>query len=429
LRDKANQSGLGGYCEGLYWHLDLDELLRSFPIPVLEFVAIAVNLIIFSSLLGGMYVTVGSDSLTSVGVLKNFSASTPLMQRVHEMILHLPELKNVSSSGEFLHVFGPSNPAADFASRSKFKQLHELCAAIGIVPVEMKIPERAHEFIAELCQYAKNPGLPLHRESVLTDPQDVMTNNSVRLGKAWAADIAENAVDKAPLHRNTRPAAVLQTSARVIRQRLEASEVSGAILHTFAQKSQSDILSSNPQVQGKLSSTAPVEAQSSSLNYASRGQFRIKGKDIQADLTRRSSSSTTVTLLATVHERASPVKPTRPAVYIRGMGNSTDRRPRVQAAITQRSSRLADALLADTSALALRPDDPARLHGLCSELLHAAAHNGAAGTLQINERSWKHWEEYCASFNTPPVREQPSEQLAIDRETVLQAGFLPSLQR
>jgi hypothetical protein len=59
--------------------------------------------------------------------------------------------------------------------------------------------------------------------------------------------------------------------------------------------------------------------------------------------------------------------------------------------------------------------------------LHAAAHNGAAGTLQINERSWKHWEEYCASFNTPPVREQPSEQLAIDRETVLQAGFLPFL--
>jgi hypothetical protein len=45
LRDKSSQSGLGGYCEGFYWHLNLDELLRSFPRPVLEFIAIAVNLI------------------------------------------------------------------------------------------------------------------------------------------------------------------------------------------------------------------------------------------------------------------------------------------------------------------------------------------------------------------------------------------------
>jgi hypothetical protein len=87
--------------------------------------------------------------------MKNFSASTPLMQRIHEMILLLPEYKSISKSGEIMHVFGPSNPAADYASRSKFKQLRELCATIGIVPVEMEVPKRALDFVCEICRYAK----------------------------------------------------------------------------------------------------------------------------------------------------------------------------------------------------------------------------------------------------------------------------------
>ena len=95
----------------------------------------------------------------------------------------------------------------------------------------------------------------------------------------------------------------------------------------------------------------------------------------------------------------------------------------------RRRAELATKLASDASPLALRPPDPARLEALCEAHIDAAQTIHAAGTLDMDSTAWRRWEAYCQDMGTPAVRSTGgtsafSDQLALEREAILQSGFL-----
>ena len=86
----ARIPGLGGFLHGLWWAVALKPRdvvgPLAIPIPVLEFVAIAVGIIVFAPVIGVAAMAIYSDSLTSTDVLAK-RAHAELMQLVHCEVL------------------------------------------------------------------------------------------------------------------------------------------------------------------------------------------------------------------------------------------------------------------------------------------------------------------------------------------------------
>jgi len=140
--------GLGGYCHGAYWYMALSARALRMPIAVLEFVGIAVNVMVFGRRLAGADVALYSDSLTSVQVL-NARARSDMTQFVHAAILELPELQALLSMGSLSinHVWGEGNVMSDAVSRQYMRLLREMAAQLGVALEELDVPARAWDFL------------------------------------------------------------------------------------------------------------------------------------------------------------------------------------------------------------------------------------------------------------------------------------------
>ena len=106
--------GLGGFLHGLWWAVALEprDVVGDLqiPIPVLEFVAIAVGVIVFAPIVGVAAMAIYSDSLTSTDVIAKH-AHAELMQFVHSELLQLPEWQTLRRNGVIVsHVYGDGNP-------------------------------------------------------------------------------------------------------------------------------------------------------------------------------------------------------------------------------------------------------------------------------------------------------------------------------
>ena len=104
-------------------------------------------------------------------------------------------------------------------------------------------------------------------------------------------------------------------------------------------------------------------------------------------------------------------------------GSARREMPRRSMAAAPHALVIADMLMADQSALALRPTEFA-LADLCYRLYDSSTAQ-AASTTAGQRSAWKHWTAWCAKMNTDPWRSEhggtPTDQ---HREAVLQAGFL-----
>ena len=80
----------------------------------------------------------------------------------------------------------------------------------------------------------------------------------------------------------------------------------------------------------------------------------------------------------------------------------------------------------DTSAYALRPDDPALLAALVTTVTTAIDDQVPSSTLAKDSTHWQYWKQYCRVFRTPEDRPDvatltPSEA---ERENFFQAAFV-----
>jgi hypothetical protein len=143
----TGRPGIGGYLQGFYWFKLLDGAARDLPISVLEFIAIAINVIVFEPFVRDSDTVLCTDSLNCVQVLDAGRSKSPLMQHVHVQFMALPEVQSMGAAGLVRHRYGPGNPCGDAASRGKVAELHAFCAQLGVAPVRLDVPARAMELL------------------------------------------------------------------------------------------------------------------------------------------------------------------------------------------------------------------------------------------------------------------------------------------
>ena len=140
--------GLGGYAHGRHWYMALSARALRLPIAVLEFVGVAVNVMVFADSVAGADVAIFSDSLTTVQVMAA-RARSEMTMFVHRAILALPELQALMTLGTLSinHVYGEGNVMADAVSRGYVRLLRELAAQMGVSLEEVDVPGRAWAFL------------------------------------------------------------------------------------------------------------------------------------------------------------------------------------------------------------------------------------------------------------------------------------------
>ena len=154
-RERArSDSGLGGYMHGFGWRaplLDCDiEGPCKLPITVLEYMVIAVNLIMFSSLIPDHehnWPVFASDSLGSFLAILDLKSKSKLMQFVSSYIAKMPEVARFKHRLTVAHVYGTGNSFGDAESRGNDELIARLSKQLRVDYHRLPLSKRAQSFI------------------------------------------------------------------------------------------------------------------------------------------------------------------------------------------------------------------------------------------------------------------------------------------
>ena len=90
------------------------------------------NILLYGPLFDGHEVYLLAVALATVQILASNAAHSAVMQRIHDLILSLPEFDRLQPNVFSTHVYGRINILADAASRGTFNIISTICSQIGI---------------------------------------------------------------------------------------------------------------------------------------------------------------------------------------------------------------------------------------------------------------------------------------------------------
>jgi hypothetical protein len=140
--------------------------------------------VIFAGLMFGKFLATTSTDLMTVSMISHLILINNAAYPDQTQFLHLEFLRaNTLKNGELLvqstrHVFGESNPFADFASRGQISELHLLAEQMGIKTLESP---PAEEFHAVLDRFSERFG---HKPSTVKPRRPAVHATSASLGAA-----------------------------------------------------------------------------------------------------------------------------------------------------------------------------------------------------------------------------------------------------
>ena len=154
-RERAvSDSGLGGYMHGFAWRAPLQQSDVAgpckLPITVLEYMVIAINLMVFSPLIPVSplnWPLISSDSLGSFLAILDLRSKSPLIQFVTNFIADMPEVGRFWRRLAVAHVYGSGNAFADAESRGDDERVGRLVQQLGVTYERVALPKRARRFM------------------------------------------------------------------------------------------------------------------------------------------------------------------------------------------------------------------------------------------------------------------------------------------
>ena len=154
-KDGTDRPAIAGYMHGASWAIPLRPCDVVGPlqisIPVLEFLAIVINFLVFGYRIPtGVRIVVMSDSLTSVDVLADGTAHAPLMQWLHTRLLADAHFRRLAPLALIGHGYGETNVMGDARSRGYDDLVARLCAALRVRHVALDAPSSALELLDAL---------------------------------------------------------------------------------------------------------------------------------------------------------------------------------------------------------------------------------------------------------------------------------------
>ena len=147
-KDGTNCPAIAGYMHGASWAIALRPCDVAGPlqisIPVLEFLAIAINFIVFGPRIPtGVRIVVMTDSPTSVDVLADGTTHAPLMQWLHTRLLADDHFKRLAPLALIGHGYGETNAMSDARSRGYGDLVARIRAALRVRHVALDTPSAA----------------------------------------------------------------------------------------------------------------------------------------------------------------------------------------------------------------------------------------------------------------------------------------------
>ena len=156
-KEGCGRPGLGGWYSGYWWQWILPEGYDHLTIPLLEFMAVLVNIVVFGRLvLRGFhdhaFIIMHIDASASVTVLASGAPKSQPMQLVWEAISDRPEYQKLKRRLGAAHTYGPANLMADAASRDKRDVISQISAQMRLEAVQLRVPSSLKESIFNIAQ-------------------------------------------------------------------------------------------------------------------------------------------------------------------------------------------------------------------------------------------------------------------------------------
>jgi ribA/ribD-fused uncharacterized protein len=149
----VEEAGMGGMpIPGRSWHVPIEDGLWGLTIPVMEYTAAAVNLIMTYELMGcptgqcPFWIRWEVDALGPLLALQHESAKAPMMRRVDELLRETDAFKHFQSSLVLCHTYGPANPA-DPISRGRLEEVAALSTALQFTITDTPLLPQAAQFL------------------------------------------------------------------------------------------------------------------------------------------------------------------------------------------------------------------------------------------------------------------------------------------
>ena len=136
-KDGTPIPAIAGYAHGVYWQHFYSPARLWLPIAVLEFLALAVSIIILAPLLDqAPHVILQTDSLTTAFVLAHDAARSPLVATAHSLLLNTIDYSRLVAGlpswrlVQVTHTSGDANVAADYLSRGNVAMFTTFCLCL-----------------------------------------------------------------------------------------------------------------------------------------------------------------------------------------------------------------------------------------------------------------------------------------------------------
>ena len=129
-------------------------------IPLLEFIAILVNIAVFGRLVPRgfhdmAFIFMHIDTWASVIVLASGAPKSQPMQLVWEAISDRPEYQTLKMRLGVAHTLGLANLMADAASRDKRDVISKISAQMRLEAVQLRVPSSLRESISKIAREIK----------------------------------------------------------------------------------------------------------------------------------------------------------------------------------------------------------------------------------------------------------------------------------
>ena len=401
---EKDKGGLGGWAHGDYWHITLSaEECTLMHISAWEFMALAINILIYGPRLAGHLVRLFSDALATVQIIGKGAARSHDMQIIHDLVVHRPEYPLIIRKGLQEHIYGEVNVFADSASRKKFSLIGKLAEQFGIQARRIYPPRMVFDFIDEV-----KSAIRCSREQSRDE-----INRMHHLGNDFlGADDNPIEFPLIVIERPESPKCFLNSTASVVNM------PHPSLSSSLKRRAESPPISSKPD--NFVGPTAPINC-SLAIDARAFHEVTTRCENIPVSVIdhypyRRTSFQDHSYLPPFVGSMG--VLPPVPSSH--RLVDDMLRRPSSHSI----ASPLVQALLSDSdsSGQAIRPTDLASFLAYSECVSYSWEHAVPSNTAKKNRASWAHWVSFTKELGTAALRIQRPETLMRDR--FLSASFI-----
>ena len=444
--------GLGGHLHGYTWRCALlaedIEGVFEIAIAVLEFAALVINLMTFARriALGRRVIIVVTDSSTTADALVDARARADLMQFCYEELNNYPPLEVLKGRLYVQHGWGDGNTVSDASSRGYDDVLAALCRNMRVRHEHVDVPPEAIDFLRRLRE--RNRAIVLARAAEVSErnsEMDISPDPDVDDPFGDGVRIGESAVPGPPPNKGKAPARGFNPPRPHSGDRSRSASPSAngrlldfTILPGFDRRGAPPPSALPPRL--APSSTrrdSPVSSRASSPSSrasspgcgtkfipvaihpsASKAQAAPRPRDSPDPGVRPEPKRLAFDASDSPSHRAASPSPRPPIRH-------ADR----EFSATAGAAEFVAALKADTSAHALKPDDPDELERSVLRVASACDAGVPDNTSRKDAGYWNKWCQYCARYNTPVWRDCTDANSGVDafgnaREVYFQAAFV-----